>query len=91
MAIIIITVITICYFELTCFIFTDINCPSLPAPADGSVRFTEAENVNSKATFSCNAGFTLVQGDRWRVCRINKDEDSGVWDRQSPKCIGKQL
>ena len=69
--------------------FTGKNCPSLPTPVDGSVRFTDGQNNNSEATFSCNEGFTLVQGERLRVCRVNRAKVAGVWDGQSPKCIGK--
>ena len=63
----------------------------MPAPTDGSVKFTDDRNNNSQASFSCNAGFTLVQGDKVRVCRINNAKDAGFWNKQSPKCLGKQI
>ena len=59
------------------FVFSG-DCPDLSAPANGSVSMSGII-VGSTATYSCNAGFTLV-GDTVRTC------EDDMWTGTEPNC-----
>ena len=65
------------------FIFLGITCPSLSAPRNGWLKFSNGLNVGSKASYTCQSGF-ILQGDATRVCGSN-----GVWSGRDPTCKRK--
>ena len=68
---------------VVCFIFTEITCSTLPTPTNGTVTFTDGQNINSIPTYSCNAGFTLVEGDIYLndgvYCMLNDFKSGANW------------
>lgn len=73
-----------------CPLFPAISCPDLADPTDGSVVLTDGTNVDSSATYSCDEGFALYNGDHSRTCHLNAAEDAATWDGQAPECLRKQ-
>ena len=67
---------------------TVVQCPFLDEPISGTVSFSDDTNVRSRATYSCNPGFTIDRqsGDIVRVCGPN-----GRWSGDAPVCICKYL
>jgi hypothetical protein len=58
---------------------TDLRCPRLKPPTDGSVQYTGID-VDSVAEYSCNEGFRPI-GDTVRVCGPD-----GIWSGVPPVC-----
>ena len=52
-------------------------------PAHGRVEYTDGLKYKSKATYSCEAGYSL-QGDSQRACQAD-----GNWTNESPTCKGE--
>ena len=65
--------------------FLGITCPSLTAPKNGGIRFSNGLNVGSKASYTCQSGF-ILQGGVTRVCGSN-----GVWSGRDPICKRKLI
>ena len=61
------------------------RCPILPDPDNGVVSHPN-RTVGSMAMYSCNAGFTIVEGDETRMCR-----NDSTWDGEAGVCTGKYL
>ena len=55
-------------------------CPGLPNPANGTVTLSGRSPGNT-ATYSCNAGFSLM-GAQTRTCG-----DDGMWSDSPPVCL----
>ena len=62
---------------------TAVNCSTLSNPATGQVNHTAGTAFGQTATYSCDAGYTLV-GDSTRTCQA-----IGVWSGSEPICQGK--
>ena len=62
--------------------FSERRCPMLDAPHNGEVS-QPSRTVDSVATYSCNIGFTIVEGDEMRTCNANS-----TWDREALLCSG---
>ena len=71
--------IVILYFSVVA------DCGQLSDPTDGQVTFEPAGTTvfNSRATYSCNSGFSL-QGDQTRDCQADE-----TWSGSEPKCVRK--
>ena len=61
-------------------LYTDVDCGSLTDPENGAVNFTTT-TFNSVATYSCETGYNLVDGDMMRTCLA-----SGTWSGSNPSC-----
>ncbi len=61
------------------------TCPSLKAPTNGGIRFSNGRNVGSTARHFCQSGF-ILKGNQNRVCSTN-----GVWTGSAPVCKRKLL
>lgn len=57
-----------------------IICPNLQVPLYGSIHYSNANNYNSKATYSCDKGYSL-KGNSTRTCT-----DREIWDGIDPIC-----
>ena len=68
---------------LFCLIVVD--CGSLADPVFGEVQ-TSGTTFNSTATYSCNDGYNLVDGDMMRTCLA-----SGSWSGTPPTCRGHTI
>lgn len=73
-----ILVIYICIFKIR-FVSVDKICSKLTAPEYGSIKLS-GRKPGSKATYTCNVGFTL-EGEDTRKCQRN-----GVWSGEAPTC-----
>ena len=59
----------------------DVRCPSLPAPANGSIDAEPGDqSVGTVVLFSCDGGFDL-RGSRRRTCQNN-----GAWSGRETVC-----
>ena len=72
-------------------IHTETVCTSLMAPINGMISYspdtTPPYNYQTTATYSCSAGFGLVDGDRIRRC-LNSSSGDGRWVGTAPTCEG---
>ena len=59
--------------------YIDLKCPK-PRTLTNGRRVVEGKKFNETATFTCNAGYTLI-GASVRTCR-----GKGVWDGLEPIC-----
>jgi hypothetical protein len=60
-------------------------CPPLTAPANGDLLLSNENLIGSRASYSCDPGFTFRSGDFiFRECMA-----TGVWSNSEPACIGK--
>ena len=59
---------------------TQIVCRDLSNPANGRVSLSIGVLIGSRATYTCNSGYSLV-GDSTRVC-----QDDGSWTGRVPIC-----
>lgn len=59
---------------------TPIVCPDLNIPLNGSIQYSNANNYDSKATYSCDKGYVL-KGNKIRTCTNN-----AKWDGSDPTC-----
>ena len=77
-------------FFISSFIHLDIICPPLPAPENGQVVFSNASSLiyGSEATYSCDEGFGLNEGDATRTCGGNSSSVIGFWSGSEPACEG---
>ena len=67
------------------FLFAAAKCGNLDSPRNGRV-FLTGNAVGSTATYRCNDGFVLTNGDRIRECGAN-----GRWSGTAPSCVRKWL
>lgn len=68
--------------EPVCIKRTDVECPNLETPVDGTL-FITSNNLGGIASYSCGAGFMLV-GIGLRLC-----ESSNEWSGTAPTCRRK--
>ena len=57
-----------------------IPCPKLRNPVNGRVSFSAGLTVGSRATYTCNSGYSLV-GESTRICREDRS-----WSGRAPVC-----
>ena len=57
------------------------DCGNLTSPNDGLVIYSNGTTYQSKATFSCNTGYTL-SANSTRTCEASTD-----WSGLTPNCI----
>ncbi len=80
-----------CLF-VECIISHTGNCPDLPSLTNGMIIYSAGSTNNrpfiSRATHSCNTGYTLTEGTftigTTRVC-----VSGGMWDGSPPTCQGE--
>ena len=60
---------------------TGVVCPAISAPDNGQLSLTNGVVFGSRASYSCNQGYDLVNGASIRSCRAN-----GVWSSVAPTC-----
>ena len=56
-------------------------CANLTNPGNGTIMVTE-QTEGSDATYTCNKGYQLTDGNRTRTCM-----DTGMWSGQKPTCL----
>ena len=65
------------------------GCPHIPDPENGNIDFvvdtTAPFEVGTTATYSCDQGFSLDEGDIVRTCEEN---DLTSWSGSAPSCVG---
>ena len=66
------------------FLFLAVMCPILPDP-DNATIFVSGRSVGSQATYICNSGFVVREGD----VIIRNCLSSGQWSETEPQCIRK--
>ena len=66
-------------------ILTVVDCGNLTDPANGQVNHTAGTTLGQTATYSCDAGYSLV-GDSSRTC-----QPTGNWSGSAPTCQGMLL
>ena len=59
------------------------DCGVLLSPDNGAVSLT-GTTFMSTATYSCNAGHTLINGDEVRECQSDR-----IWSGIQPTCQGE--
>ena len=60
------------------------TCANLTDPADGQVTYSPSDTprfVGTVATYSCEQGFDVVEGDMERTC-----QSDGTWTGSEPSC-----
>ena len=65
-----------------CFSYVAVDCGTLLSPDNGAISLTGTTFMNT-ATYSCNVGYTLINGDQIRECRSD-----GTWSGMQPVCQG---
>ena len=68
------------YIDDVFFFSTAVDCGTLTNPANGSVGHTAGTTFGQTATYTCDAGYSLVEGSS-RVCQA-----TGVWSGGAPTC-----
>ena len=64
---------------------TVVDCGALTDPANGQVSHTAGTTFGETATYSCDAGYSLV-GSSTRMCQA-----TGMWSGRAPTCQGMLL
>ena len=70
------------YYFYLFLIETDVLCPYLDQPTNGTLKYSYGVVVNSVASFKCNKGFKRVGNDKV-VCL-----EDGTWSANIPLCQG---
>ena len=69
------------YFRPKECLCSDIRCPTLQDPTDGSVQYSSV-NIGTVAEYSCSEGLKLkLVGESIRVC-----QSDGSWSGEMPHC-----
>lgn len=71
--------------HIGCFAYVagdDQECPTLPHPANGIVKFTAGRGIGAKLWYVCNSGYRL-EGSESRTC--NSDLN---WSGEAARCVG---
>ena len=72
------------------YCYTEVTCSDLDAPENGQVSYSSSNggpyDLGVVATYSCDDGFSLENGDEMRTCE--QEGESGVWSGMEPKCVG---
>ena len=76
-------ILTMKHLKRSIIYFSEIVCPELSWPENGTVTSPNGHAYNAVATYSCYEGLSL-QGSASRRCHIN-----GRWDGEEPQCIGE--
>ena len=67
-------------FSIYFFIFA-VQCSNLTNPSNGQVDTSNGTLIGDTATYSCNAGYTLI-GVEERYCKFD-----GSWSDSAPQCL----
>ena len=63
-------------------------CPMLVRPKHGGLVIASLE-VGSRAIYSCNQGYEMVEGNASRMCEekeLEQGQKQAVWSGSNPKC-----
>ncbi|XP_062573394.1 sushi, von Willebrand factor type A, EGF and pentraxin domain-containing protein 1-like [Saccostrea cucullata] len=60
---------------------SEILCPALTDPTDGTVVLSSGRSVNDEAVYNCNSGFEITDGNLTRTCL-----DTGIWNGIAAVC-----
>ena len=63
-------------------------CPMLKRPTNGGLLVATLE-VGSRAIYSCNEGFEMVEGSASRTCEekeVKEGQKQAVWSGSDPRC-----
>lgn len=75
--------------------FPEITCPELESPANGGILFSTnlggPYDLGVTATYSCDDGFVLSEGDPLRVCDHDGVSATGMWSGSALECIGTYI
>ena len=79
------------------FVYTDITCTSLSAPMNGFITYatdnSEPYEFRTIATYGCNNGYGLSNGDTVRTCvaasQGGASQGGGQWSGLAPICLRK--
>ena len=71
----------------------EVTCEDIPDPVNGQVVFdtdtTCPFDLGTTATYSCDAGFELQNGDIVRTCEGDGTTETGTWSGMAPVCVGE--
>ena len=75
-----------------CFLTTVITCSALPAIKNGMIAYsrdtTERYDYGTTATYQCDSGYELTEGDTVRTCTGDDSSPVGQWNGTASKCAG---
>ena len=79
---------------IICGIHTEITCSQLGEPEQGLIAYSPDDDgspysLGVSATYSCDSGFLLQNGDEVRVCQHDGISVSGEWSGSAPECVGE--
>ena len=73
-----------------CFVFAAIVCTNLTAPTNGRIVYssdtTSPYDFGTEATYECDIGFGISQGDRMRTCGGFGSSTEGMWSGDAASC-----
>ena len=75
-------------YSILLYIYTVITCPSLNAPANGTVIYNVDLEFGTLAVYSCDTGFSLL-GNSSRTCTGDGSNTTGAFDGEVPTCEGE--
>ena len=71
----------------------EVTCEDIPDPDNGQIVFdtdtTSPFDLETTATYSCDAGFELQNGDTVRTCEGDGTTETGTWSGMAPVCVGE--
>ncbi len=74
-------------------LYTAIMCSALTVPSNGAIHFTTdmvaPYEFETEATYSCDLGYDVVQGNETRTCDGDGSTAVGRWSGQTPSCESK--
>ena len=73
------------YRGIVLLIIAPVDCGALSPPLNGQI-FIGNTTTGNVATYLCDSGFLLVDGDDFRVCGAD-----GLWSGDEPTCEGNIL
>ena len=72
------------------FIVTGIMCSALPSITNGKINYpsgsTAPYNYETRATYQCNHGHELTNGDSVNTCTGDGRSTVGEWNGAAPQC-----
>ena len=72
-----------------------VMCQALAPPTNGDITFstdtTAPFDALTTAVYSCDARYTLSDGDQVRTCVSNEEGTEGMWTGTMPMCKGQTV
>ena len=73
---------------------TVIRCPALPTVEDAVVTYSSNAAMSqydygTTATYECDSGYELTEGDTVRTCTGDGSNSEDQWNGTAPVCLSK--